>query len=343
MPEDAEDEKTALQQFKTEFVKRYGDNGPNFRTEALADTIQEAFGGGARSRKPLAVYLHNDKSISANVFCTQILCKEAVASYINSNYIAWAWDMTSDANKHRFMDSCKRHFGSAVADSVREIKVDSYPLIVLVQGKGRTCEVNGIMQGSVDLSEVMANLMRVHEQSEHEREQDIREERARQDREQIIMEQEEAYQRSLEIDRQKRIQKEQDELRIENRNRQKRDAQQIKNEEIARLRSLVEPEPTAQPGVNIYQIRFRTPTGANINRAFLASDPIQKVVDFAGAQGFLSSQYHILKNFPKTNISALVMSQSLEASAINKREAVTIEEIEGQEEDDDDNEESGED
>lgn len=52
-------------------------------------------------RKLLAVYLHHDDSILANVFCSQILCSETVVDYLSSNFITWAWDLTSEANKAR--------------------------------------------------------------------------------------------------------------------------------------------------------------------------------------------------------------------------------------------------
>lgn len=52
-------------------------------------------------RKLLAVYLHHDRSIQANVFCSQILCSESIVTYLSNFFITWAWDVTSDVNKSR--------------------------------------------------------------------------------------------------------------------------------------------------------------------------------------------------------------------------------------------------
>ena len=56
-----------------------------------------------KQRKLLAVYLHHDSSILTNVFCSQILCSDAVISYLCSHFILWAWDLTSQANKARYV------------------------------------------------------------------------------------------------------------------------------------------------------------------------------------------------------------------------------------------------
>lgn len=54
-------------------------------------------------RKLLAVYIHHDKSIFSNVFCSQILCSESVVSFLSQNFVTWAWDVTEDSNKARWV------------------------------------------------------------------------------------------------------------------------------------------------------------------------------------------------------------------------------------------------
>ena len=55
MPEKVEDEIAALNQFKTEFSRRYciGIQGPNFTTKAFIEAKDEAFCGPAETRKAL--------------------------------------------------------------------------------------------------------------------------------------------------------------------------------------------------------------------------------------------------------------------------------------------------
>lgn len=339
MPDEVMDEQAALEQFSIEFNSRYGSDGPTFTAQPLADIIRKAFAGSASTRKLLAIYLHNDKSILTNVFCSQMLCKETVSQFLNQHFICWGWDVTSDSNKNQFIDSCRRHFGSAVADTLNGMKTDKYPLLLLVQGKGRSCEVQGIVQGQTDLNEMMADLIRIHEHGERERQQDMRDEVARMERERLIMEQEEAYQKSLEIDQIKAAQEEEEKRRLQAEQQRRLDAQQLKEEEIARLRSLLPPEPTAKSGGQIFQVRFRTPRGENLSRSFLSTDILQSLIDFAGSQGYLASEYHILRSYPKTNLSNLDMKQTLAQCGISKREAVAIEAIENSDDEDDSDDE----
>lgn len=54
-------------------------------------------------RKLLAVYLHHDNSVLANVFCTQLLGSETVLQVLSANFIVWGWDITYESNKLRYM------------------------------------------------------------------------------------------------------------------------------------------------------------------------------------------------------------------------------------------------
>ena len=49
----------------------------------------------------LAVYVHHDKSVQSNVFCSQLLCADSIVSFLNQNFVTWAWDVTSLKNRER--------------------------------------------------------------------------------------------------------------------------------------------------------------------------------------------------------------------------------------------------
>lgn len=54
---------------------------PLFHTDSLNNTIREAFEAPGRSlseRKPLAIYIHNDKSVAANIFATNVKLPQMV-------------------------------------------------------------------------------------------------------------------------------------------------------------------------------------------------------------------------------------------------------------------------
>lgn len=54
-------------------------------------------------RKLLAVYLHHDNSVLANVCCTQLLSCEAVLQVLSANFIVWGWDITFESNKQKYI------------------------------------------------------------------------------------------------------------------------------------------------------------------------------------------------------------------------------------------------
>jgi len=54
-------------------------------------------------RKLLAIYLHHDQSIFANVFCSQVLCSESLVSFLSANFITWAWDLTHASNHEKYV------------------------------------------------------------------------------------------------------------------------------------------------------------------------------------------------------------------------------------------------
>ena len=49
----------------------------------------------------------------------------------------------------RLLQECTQFLGTGVSDSIRRMKRDEFPLLVLAQGKGRTCDVTAIMQGKI--------------------------------------------------------------------------------------------------------------------------------------------------------------------------------------------------
>ena len=57
-------------------------------------------------RKLLAIYLHNDESVLSNVFCSQMMCADSIVAYLSQNFITWAWDVTKEANKARYLMAC---------------------------------------------------------------------------------------------------------------------------------------------------------------------------------------------------------------------------------------------
>nr|XP_023485961.1 FAS-associated factor 1 isoform X4 [Equus caballus] len=186
MPENAENEEEALLQFAAEFSSRYGDCHPVFFIGSLEAAFQEAFYVKARDRKLLAIYLHHDESVLTNVFCSQMLCAESIVSYLSQNFITWAWDLTKDANRARFLTMCNRHFGSVVAQTIRTQKTDQFPLFLIIMGKRSSNEVLNVIQGNTTVDELMMRLMAAMEIFTAQQQEDIKDEDGTRTRVQVV-------------------------------------------------------------------------------------------------------------------------------------------------------------
>nr|XP_051713741.1 FAS-associated factor 1 isoform X3 [Oryctolagus cuniculus] len=311
VPENAENEGDALLQFTAEFSSRYGDCHPVFFIGSLEAAFQEAFFVKARDRKLLAIYLHHDESVLTNVFCSQMLCAESIVSYLSQNFITWAWDLTKDANRARFLTMCNRHFGSVVAQTIRTQKTDQFPLFLIIMGKRSSNEVLNVIQGNTTVDELMMRLMAAMEIFTAQQQEDIKDEDEREARENVKREQDEAYRLSLEADRAKREAHER-EMAEQFRLEQIRKEQEEEREAIRlSLEQALPPEPKEENAEPVSKLRIRTPSGEFLERRFLASNKLQIVFDFVASKGFPWDEFKLLSTFPRRDVTQLDPNKSL--------------------------------
>nr|DBA17919.1 TPA: hypothetical protein GDO54_016226 [Pyxicephalus adspersus] len=325
MPENAENEADALLQFTAEFSSRYGESHPVFFIGSLEASFQEAFYGKARDRKLLAIYLHHDESVLTNVFCSQMLCAESIVSYLSQNFITWAWDMTRESNRARFLTYCTRHFGSVVAQTIRSQKTDQFPLFLIIMGKRSSNEVLNVIQGNTSVDELMMRLISAMEIFSAQQQEDIKDEDEREARENVKREQDEAYRLSLEADRAKREAQER-EMAEQNRLEQIRKEQEEEREAIRlSLEQSLPPEPEEEHSEPQSKLRIRTPSGEFIERRFLSSSPLQVLFNFVASKGFPSHEYKLLSTFPRRDITQLDASRSLMELKLYPQETLFLE------------------
>uniref|UniRef100_A0A5F8HAH5 Fas associated factor 1 n=1 Tax=Monodelphis domestica TaxID=13616 RepID=A0A5F8HAH5_MONDO len=311
MPENAENEGDALLQFTAEFSSRYGDCHPVYFIGSLEAAFQEAFYGKARDRKLLAIYLHHDESVLTNVFCSQMLCAESIVSYLSQNFITWAWDMTKEANRARFLTMCTKHFGSVVAQTIRTQKTDQFPLFLIIMGKRSSNEVLNVIQGNTTVDELMMRLMAAVEIFMAQQQEDIKDEDEREARENMKREQDEAYRLSLEADRAKREAHER-EVAEQSRLEQMRKEQEEEREAIRlSLEQSLPPEPKEENTEPVSKLRIRTPSGEFLERRFLASSQLRVVFDFVASKGFPWDEFKLLSTFPRRDVTQLDPNKSL--------------------------------
>lgn len=50
----------------------------------------------------LALVVANDLSVLEHIFCENQLCNDMIVDILDTNFVTWAWDITSDVNKRRY-------------------------------------------------------------------------------------------------------------------------------------------------------------------------------------------------------------------------------------------------
>lgn len=164
MPPKTEDEAVGCLQFAEEFVSRYGPVHPEFFPGSLENAIKEACMKPARERRLLALYLHHDRSVFSNVFCTEILCRESVIQILATYFILWGWDLTCAFNKEkwvfkfykylqltvlifRFFKSFEKELGLMAAAQIKDIPDDGLPSIIIINRVRSGLEIMSVIQG----------------------------------------------------------------------------------------------------------------------------------------------------------------------------------------------------
>uniref|UniRef100_T1J5Q1 J domain-containing protein n=1 Tax=Strigamia maritima TaxID=126957 RepID=T1J5Q1_STRMM len=337
MADDVSNEVDALVSFSTEFAQRYGDCHPMFYQSSLEEALKEACHKPAKERKMLAVYLHHDGSVLTNVFCTQLLCSETVVSYLTSNFITWAWDLTLETNRAKLLTMASRHFGAVAAQTIRNFQVEQLPLLLLVMRSRSTTSVFSIINSVVSLDELMTSLIHAVDVYTNQQQVEIREEDERQARESVKREQDLAYEESLQADRIKegaKRQEEEERLKREMEIEQARLKEQMRLDQQAAVKEAIRlsledkmpPEPSESTRLPTTEIRFRLPAGKVVSRRFLAKESLQILLDFIVVQGYPVDEFKVLTSWPRRDLTQLDPRATLQALNLCPQETITLEE-----------------
>ena len=145
-------------QFMQEFQIRFGEQTPIWFIGTMEDAAKEAYGTATKAMERkmlgkksnqkrkiilqkvtsnLVVYIHNERSIQSNIFCTQILCASSINEFLLENCIVWGFDVTNLNNKQLIYSQVERMFGGRVASGLKRMSDDEYPVIIVSHGKVR--------------------------------------------------------------------------------------------------------------------------------------------------------------------------------------------------------------
>ncbi|CBY18395.1 unnamed protein product [Oikopleura dioica] len=327
-------------ELQVEFRRRFGDKGPQFFIGRLEDAAAEAYGSRVKvaDRRLLAIYIHNEKSISANIFCSQILCSKNVSNFITANCVAWAFDMTNYLNRDRLLNTLDRMFQNGnITSQIRRMSPDQFPLVILSTGRSAYHEVLSTEKSNATAESMLDSLMNSVTINETRKEDDIKAEQERLQRENEVAQQESAYEQTLRADREKMEKLEAEKLTAE------RERQKVEKEERENLRKQQQAEDNLPPEPAVgtagtCQLRFRLPDGRVLSRRFMESDRLAVLFLFIGAEGFHESNHRLIRQIPRADISALKRSKTLKEVGLKQDNLVVEANVESEEDESDDSE-----
>uniref|UniRef100_A0A0R3RT25 UAS domain-containing protein n=1 Tax=Elaeophora elaphi TaxID=1147741 RepID=A0A0R3RT25_9BILA len=125
----------ALHNFVTVFEARYGGNHPPFYSGSLQDALREALEAPARpiaERRPLAVYLHNDRAVACNIFAKNVLCSGVVSSLLKGQFITWPWDITQKENRLKLFEWIDMLNVRDIRRTLEKFSDERFPLLVVI-------------------------------------------------------------------------------------------------------------------------------------------------------------------------------------------------------------------
>ncbi|XP_012278050.1 FAS-associated factor 1 [Orussus abietinus] len=330
IPDNVEDEIVGTLHFVEQFEKRYGPAYPDFFVGTFEDAIKESCLKPVKERKLLAVYLHHDNSVLANVFCTQLLGFETVLQLLSTSFVVWGWDITHEFNKNMFLYSVNLTLGSAAASTVRNIDVDTLPVLIIIMRSRSNTEIFTIVHGNIGVNELMTNLVHAVDVFQEQRRTEIGIEEERQARERVKQEQDKAYQESLAADRAKEEAKQIQEL-IEKQKKEQAESARLAEEarkEAHRqaVESSLPPEPQPGVGDGVLKIKVRLPAGKFLERRFQADTPLQTLLNFLIVEGYPTEEYKVLSSWPRRDLTSMDSKLTLMELKFCPQETVILEE-----------------
>ncbi|CAF0781385.1 unnamed protein product [Adineta steineri] len=327
IPDRCTDDVKGLEHFTRVFHARYGSTGPILYIGSLDQAIQDSVCASREERRPLAIYLHNDRSVCANVFCAQVLAGETTIEYLANNYVVWAWDVTSDANRTRLLEVFKRCLGQSYAQRIYGMEKDSFPLLLIVIRSRGSLELINLIEGKSTPSEVLLQLIQSHDTFEQQRQRDADDEIMREKRENLKKEQEDEYHQSLRAD----LAKEQARLDDERRQKEEQNAseklkqERLREQQVCKARLPEEPSETEK---NTTRLKIRLPDDEGIlMRRFRINDTLQILFDYLTSQGRMSGEYKLLSTYPKRDLTTLNRSDTFEQLKLYPQEQLILENL----------------
>jgi len=226
--------------------------------------------------------------------------------------MGWGFDITNLNNKQILFSQIDRIFGGRVAQSLRRMNDDEFPIMIMSYGRGTSHEISEMIRGECDVSQVMTKLVVAKDQSDVRKSEDQKAEMVREERENEISNQESEYEKSLKADREKmRLEEEQTRKNREEEEKKKYDEMLIKQHKVE-MENILPPEPP-KTEKEVSQLRFRFPDGKMVIRRFLQTEKLNVLFIFIGSEGFSESSNKLIRPRPRLDLSSLDRAGTLKS------------------------------
>ncbi|XWS50142.1 hypothetical protein CRYUN_Cryun12cG0063400 [Craigia yunnanensis] len=309
--------------FVAAFEREYGTRMPNFVGEGFMDALQRS----RNAYKLLFVYLHSPDHPDSPVFCERTLCSEALAAFVNENFVAWG-------------GSIRASEGFKMSNS---LKASRFPFCAVVMpATNQRIALLQQVEGPKSPEEMLTILQKVLEESAPVLVAARLDAEERRNNMRLREEQDAAYRAALEADQARERQRREEQERLE---REAAEAEQKrKEEEEARERAAREAaekeavrarmrqekalslgdEP--EKGPNVTQVLIRFPTGERKERRFHSAATIQSLYDYVDSLGCVEVEdYSLVSNFPRVAYGPEKRSLTLEEAGLHPQASLFVE------------------
>ncbi|PKA46528.1 hypothetical protein AXF42_Ash012661 [Apostasia shenzhenica] len=312
--------------FVAAFERDFGGSAaspPNFVGEGFMDALQRS----QREFRLLFVYLHSPDHPDVPVFCSECLCSDMVAAFVNENFVCWGGSIRGSEG-FKMSNSLKASrfpFCAVVMASTNQRIV----LLEQIEGSKSPEEMLSILQRVVE--ECTAPLIAARIEAE-ERRHNMR----------LREEQDAAYRAALEADQARERQRKEEQERLareaaeaERKRREEEEAhERAKHEAAEREAAIIRrrqekamslgDEPAKGPDVTQVLVRF--PTGERRERRFPSSAAVQTLYDYVDSLECLKAEdYSLVSNFPRTSYGPEKLSLSLKEAGLHPQASLFVE------------------
>lgn len=95
----------------------------------------------------MLIYLHNDRSVAAHIFCTNILCSPSMSNFLDACGLQiWPWDVTLERGKAIFMGWLEPRLNH-LAMQIERMQTDDYPLLIMLCKLSGAYEIIALLTG----------------------------------------------------------------------------------------------------------------------------------------------------------------------------------------------------